>query len=62
MFRDKKFLFESPLQFQKGDLLIDASRISRQTAVRSHNTMAGNNNGNLIVSDGSAYGLGLRGV
>ena len=44
-------------QLQKADFFVEASGIPCETAVCSHNPVTGNDDGNGIVSYGSAYGL-----
>ena len=46
------------LQFQQLSLFVNSAGVTRQTAVRADNPMAGNDDGNLVVAYRPAYGLG----
>ena len=42
------------LEFEQFYLFVDTTGVTGQAAVRADNTVAGNDNGNFVVTDGSA--------
>ena len=53
----KVFVFQCTLQPEQFYLLVNASGISRQAAIRAHHAVAGDDNGNLVFAHSAAHRL-----